>query len=318
MSERYPMQPYPVGWFQVAYSDELEKGDVKPLTYFGTELVLYRGEDGEARVRGAFCPHLGAHLGYGGVVDGGAIRCPFHGWRFGASDGKCDDIPYGTRIPPTAKIACWPTVERNGQIMVWHDPDGGAPTWEVPTVEEYGDELWTPYEKRFWRIRAHNQELAENQVDRAHFRYVHGALTVPESTAEVDGPCMRVNSVMKMGTPMGPVDGTITSEAWGFGFGTVRFGGIVDTVLVTSVTPIDGEHVDARFAFSVKKLGDAASTKGVGKALIADIDKQMGEDIPIWENKRFLGRPTLCDGDGPIGLFRSWCTQFYGSESASS
>jgi 3-ketosteroid 9alpha-monooxygenase subunit A len=200
--------------------------------------------------------------------------------------------------------------------MVWHHPEGEAPTWEVPQVPEYGDDLWTPYNRRFWRIRAHNQEMAENQVDRAHFRYVHGALTVPESTAEADGPCMRVHSVMKMGTPMGPVDGTITSEAWGFGFGTVRFGGIVDTVLVTSVTPIEGEYVDVRFSFSVKKLGDADSTRGVGKALIADIDKQMGEDIPIWENKKFLERPMLCDGDGPIGTFRNWCNQFYAGNGA--
>ena len=30
--------------------------------------------------------------------------------------------------------------------------------------------------------------LAENAVDSAHFRYVHGTLTVPESVAEADGP----------------------------------------------------------------------------------------------------------------------------------
>ncbi|MFT4570876.1 MAG: 3-ketosteroid 9alpha-monooxygenase subunit A [Hyphomicrobiaceae bacterium] len=318
MSERYPMYPYPIGWFQVAYGDELEVRQAKPLKYFGTDLVLYRGEDGAARVRGAFCPHLGAHFGYGGEVEGTDIRCPFHGWRFSGEDGKCNDIPYGKRIPAAARTVCWPTIERNGLIMVWHHPDKTAPSWDIPVVAEYGDTDWTPYERRFWRIKAHNQELAENQVDLAHFRYVHGALTIPESSAEADGPCMRVSSVMKMGTPMGPVDGTIQSEAWGFGFGTVRFGGIVDTVLITSVTPIDGEHVDARFAFSVKKLGDAASTRGVGKALIQDIDKQMDEDIPIWENKRFLDRPALCDGDGPIGLFRKWCTQFYPAENPSS
>ncbi len=61
----------------------------------------------------------------------------------------------------------------------------------------------------------------------------------------------------------------------------------------------------------VRKLGDANATRGVGAALIADIEKQMSEDILIWENKIFLDRPGLCDGDGPLGTFRRWCRQFY-------
>ena len=31
--------PYPNGWFQVAYSDELITGDVVRLSYFGEDLV---------------------------------------------------------------------------------------------------------------------------------------------------------------------------------------------------------------------------------------------------------------------------------------
>lgn len=315
MDDRCPLPRYPKGWFQVAYSDEVAAGTTTALKYFGKDLVLMRGEDGEARIFDAFCPHLGAHLGYGGQVIGNELKCPFHGWQFDGA-GKCTGIPYAKRIPPAAKLRSWSAVERNGLIMVWHDPAGGAPEWEIPVIAEYGDADWTPYEKRRWKIRAHNQEMAENSVDRAHFRYVHGALTVPESTAEADGARLHVHSKMKMGTPAGEVDGEIESEALGFGFSTVRFRGIVETLLVTSVAPIDEEYVDARFAFSVKKIGDADTTRGVGKALIADIDKQMSEDIPIWENKVFKERPTLCDGDGPIGLFRQWAQQFYVEDSA--
>lgn len=310
IAPRYPMTPFPNGWFQIAYADELESGKTEPLHYFGKDLVLLRGEDGVARVYDAFCPHLGAHLGYGGRVEGNDLRCPFHGWRFDAT-GKCNEIPYGKRIPPSAKLRSWPVVERNGLIMLWHHAGGSSPEWEVPVVESFGDEQWTPYVKRRWKIRTHNQDMAENSVDRAHFRYVHGTLSVPESEATAEGPCLHVLSKMKLGTPMGEVDGSIESKSWGFGFGLVSFRGIVETALVTSVTPIDGEYVDVRFSFSVKRLGSADVTKGVGKALIADIDKQMREDIPIWENKAFLDRPVLCDGDGPIGLFRNWCKQFY-------
>jgi hypothetical protein len=201
--------------------------------------------------------------------------------------------------------------------MVHHHADGASADWKPPVLAEYGDSTWTPYARRRWKIRTHNQDMAENAVDRAHFRYVHGTLTVPETQAEMNGPVLHVFSKMKMGTPAGEVDGSIESQSWGFGFGVVRFRGIVDTLTVTSVTPVDGEHVDVRFSFSVKRLGDADTTRGVGAALITDIEKQMSEDIPIWENKAFLSKPTLCDGDGPIALFRRWAQQFY-SDGASS
>ena len=30
----------------------------------------------------AYCPHLGAHLGHGGIINGECIECPFHAWRW--------------------------------------------------------------------------------------------------------------------------------------------------------------------------------------------------------------------------------------------
>ena len=90
---RFEIPPFPNGWFQVAYSDEVADGDVVPLQYFGKDLVLFRGQDGVPRVLDAFCPHLGAHLGYGGRVEDNCIRCPFHAWRFDGA-GKCVDVPY--------------------------------------------------------------------------------------------------------------------------------------------------------------------------------------------------------------------------------
>ncbi|MCA9575200.1 MAG: Rieske 2Fe-2S domain-containing protein, partial [Myxococcales bacterium] len=82
MQNRYYTPGIPIGWFQVEYTDQLKAGDVKPLKYFGKDLVLYRTESGEAVMLDAFCPHLGAHLGHGGKVKGENIECPFHAWQF--------------------------------------------------------------------------------------------------------------------------------------------------------------------------------------------------------------------------------------------
>lgn len=306
----FELPPFPNGWFHVAWSEDLAPGEVRAIEAFGRQLVLFREEGGAARVFDAFCPHLGAHLGMGGKVVGDTLRCPFHGWRFDGS-GACVEVPYAKKIPTKARLAAWPVAERNGLIMVWHHTEGEAPDHEIPTFEDIGHADWTPLEKRQWRIRTHNHEMGENQVDRAHFRYIHGTLEVPECEGRADGPVFRVYQRSKMQTPRGPVEGKIDVTAYGYGVSFVRFSGIVDTLLVACVTPIDGQVVEANFAFTVKKLGSDAATAGVGKALIADIEKQMREDTPIWENKLYRNKPLLCDGDGPIGPYRRWARQFY-------
>jgi hypothetical protein len=196
-------------------------------------------------------------------------------------------------------------------VAVWHHAEPKPPDWELPEVVEVGDAGWTPLEKRQWRIHTHSHEMGENQVDRAHFRFVHGTLEVPECEGAPDGPVFRGFQKSKMQTPRGPVEGRIDIAAFGYGVSFVRFSGIVDTLLVACVTPLDEGLVEANFAFSVKRLGNADATRGVGKALIADIEKQMREDTPVWENKIYRPTPMLCDGDGPISAYRRWARQFY-------
>ena len=117
--------------------------------------------------------------------------------------------------------------------------------------------------------------------------------------------------VTGMETPRGPVPGSVESLAYGFGLALVRFKGIVETLNVACTTPIDDEHVHVRFAFSVNKSAGANVAKGVGAAFVKEVSRQLGQDIPIWENKVQHKQPLLCDGDGPIGMFRRWCEQFY-------
>jgi len=309
MSRRFPF-PIPTGWFQVEFSAELKVGDVKPIRYFDRDLVLFRGEDGEARVLDAFCPHLGAHLGHGGKMSGNNVVCPFHAWEFDGA-GACARIPYSEKIPKKSKLTSWPVLERNGQIMVWHDLAGGEPTWEPPVLEEYGHEGWTEYLTRSWVVKSCNQELGENAVDAAHFYYLHGTARMPKAEGKLNGHHMHVDSDTLMTTPGGQVEGQLAVDCYGFGFTTTRFTGLVETLLVSSATPIDGEHTELRFAFTVKMTLGRSMSKGVGKAFVAEISRQLEQDIPIWENKVYLDRPVLCEGDGPIGLYRTWSRQFY-------
>ncbi|WP_434042869.1 MULTISPECIES: Rieske 2Fe-2S domain-containing protein [Sorangium] len=77
-------------WYIIADGSTVGK---RPVTVerFGTRIVLFRDERGALVAARARCPHRGADLGLGRVVDG-AIECPYHGFRY-AGDGRCVAIP---------------------------------------------------------------------------------------------------------------------------------------------------------------------------------------------------------------------------------
>jgi phenylpropionate dioxygenase-like ring-hydroxylating dioxygenase large terminal subunit len=310
MGARIPL-PFPFGWFCVAESDELAAGDVRTVHYFGRDLVLFRGEGGAAHAFDPYCPHLGAHLGVGGVVVGDTLRCPFHHWRYDGT-GRCVEIPYAKRIPPAAKLHAWPLCERNGLLFVWYHPLGEPPAWEVPELSEWGSAGWTEPTVRRFEVRSHPQEMAENTVDPVHFRFVHGTPRTPEMSARIEGHVFHASQGLTFTTPQGQVQGGVDIEAHGCGFGVTRFHGVVETLLMITGAPIDDELHRTTIRFIVKKLpGGDEATANVARAFVAELERQYRQDIPIWENKVHLERPVLCDGDGPIALLRSFYRQFY-------
>ncbi|MEX0846746.1 MAG: Rieske 2Fe-2S domain-containing protein [Ilumatobacteraceae bacterium] len=312
--ERWPW-PIPYGWFALAWADELDPLGVLARRAFGTELVLWRDADGQARVHDAYCPHLGAHIGHGGRVEGNDLVCPFHAWQFDA-DGRNTRIPYSERTNGKARLRTYPVVERNGLVMAWYHPHQEAPSWDVPHVAEMsadgiGAEFSDPFTRRF-EIATPWQEMAENGVDSAHFRYVHGTAEVPVlDSYETDGPRSRMRSTQYFVTPRGTTEGRIDSDSYGPGFSVVRFTGIVETVLLGCATPVERDRCEMRFTFAVRRFADDAVTSSVGQAFVDEVSRQLLEDKPIWEHKRFVERPALADTDGPFLQFRQWASQFY-------
>src|SRR5271155_2516376 len=98
LKAQFPSSPYPKGWFIIGRGEELAKGQVKPLEFFGQKLVLWRGETGKVYLQSAFCLHLGAHRGIKGWVTGDDITCPWHGWQWNG-EGRNTCVPYGGKQP---------------------------------------------------------------------------------------------------------------------------------------------------------------------------------------------------------------------------
>ena len=320
---RFPM-PMPFGWFHISYSDELKVGQSKAIRYFDHELVLFRSQEGKAVVLDAYCPHMGAHLGYGingesgqgGRIEGDSIVCPFHAWKIDSS-GEVVDVPYAKQIPPKVRekpcLKTWPLREMNGCIFVWYHPNNEAPHYEVTPIKELNEEAdqWSELKKYKWIVKTHMQEIAENGSDPAHFKYVHQTASFPDTEVTFDGHKRFGVFRSKMSTPRGDINGVIDSVSNGPGQGFVRYTGICETVQLGNVTPIDNETCEVNFAFSQMKVNGETPQGGVHAAIIKDICKQLEEDKPIWENKIYRPLPILCDGDGPIFKFRKWMNQFY-------
>lgn len=309
---RFPF-PVPFGWFCVGYPEDFAAGKPVPARYWGRHLVIWRDEREELHVQDAFCPHLGAHLGHGGTVEDCEIVCPFHGWKFDA-EGTNTEIPYSNRTNRKGRLRTFPVIEVNGMSMAWYHPDADVdPMWDVPTIPEFGeDPEWSTDIRTDYVIDTAIQEMAENGVDSAHFRYVHDTATVPEITNyETDFPNAVMNSSQNFPTPRGVMEGHINTTAFGPGMSMVEFSGIVDTLNLAVTTPIEPDKCIIRFNFRFKTMGDLETTQNVGKAFADEVHKQLLEDKPIWEHKAHLVRPALSDNDGPFMKFRRWYSQFY-------
>ncbi len=293
---RYPFG-VPNGWFVVAESRDLAPGEVRALYYFGRDLVLYRAEDGSPHVMDAHCPHLGAHLAVGGRVEGDCLRCPFHGWKFDGDSGRCVEIPYGDVkvVPSKAHARSYPTIERNHMIWAWHHAKGGEPFYEVPEVPEFFDDAWTPILVRDFEIRVSAQDMAENNVDFSHFRYVHGSDAIPEDEFVTEGTYKRATSM----------DGAFVREGYGLGLGVLRVKGYV--TFLSSTTPIDEGNVHVRWIFTSPKANGDDAALAAAESFCAGVS----QDIPIWENKIYRDPPIITKTEKLILEHRRWSEQFY-------
>ncbi len=329
---------YARGWHIVLFSQELAVGDVKPLSYFEQDMVIFRGESGAVAVLDAYCPHLGAHLASdGGRPCGDTIACPFHGWRFDGS-GTCVEIPYANKIPDKAvnALKSWPVLEKNGFIAVWYDPEDNPPEDYLPTIEQWGPDGWGDWNFHRSRIKAKPCDVIENVVDVAHFAHVHGGEVQSFENRFGERTVTQISRVQRsanagMIVPEGlPFDlealqaeaSEEPADAWGDAtyhgpsimyYYTESRGKDFSFVSwwVNYHTPINDEELDLCSAVIVAGLDGSALPQEFVDMYPTMAHAAFGQDVVIWRDKTYRADPILCDGDGPINKLRRWYDQFY-------
>ena len=104
-------------WWAIAESQTIGKKPVG-LRRLGVDLVLWRDNNGEIVCQSQHCPHRGASLALGRVVDG-CLQCPYHGFRFDPQ-GSCTLIPCeGEKAHISPKMWVKPYLVKEAHDLVW-------------------------------------------------------------------------------------------------------------------------------------------------------------------------------------------------------
>ena len=318
----------PAGWYCVGAASDFGRKTVTSRRLGGREIVVFRTEDGRLAALDAHCPHLGAHLGKGGRVEGDTIRCPFHGFSFDAR-GACTKTPNG-RPPRNARARSYPVLTLHGIALAYFDPRGIDPRWQPEDADMDG---WPPFRLHAWTLRGHPQETSENLVDVGHFGVVHGYRKVHER-APVETSGSHLFARYGFERPLLRLFGreicareSIDVHVWGLGYSRVEVTDLtagVDLRLLVLATPLDADQIELRIGLSVRDFRASPRvhaalrwlprlfTDGVlGRALLHVYRHELEQDFEIRMHKRYIDPPPLAPGDGPVGLYRKWVRQFY-------
>ena len=323
IEEGAPPTRFARGWHCLGLTRDLGDGKPHAINAFGTKLVVFRGDDGALNVFDGYCRHLGGDLTQG-QVKGNEIACPFHDWRWGG-DGRCKQVPYSRRVPKLARTASWRTLEQDGMLFVWNDPEGNPPPEGVviPRIEGATSDEWTDWHWYTTVVNINCREIIDNVVDMAHFFYVHSAMpTFFKNIFEGHVATQYMNSGVRQDqpTPEGPVmlGSTSVASYWGPSF-------MIDdltyhcehedqqTVLLNCHYPIDANSFVLQYGIIVKKSANLPQEAAMQAAVALGDFVKMGfeQDVAIWRTKTRIDNPLLCEEDGPVYQLRRWYEQFY-------
>lgn len=306
---RYPMTFAPKGWYVLMRSAELSRNKVQTLHYFDQDLVVFRDSKGKAHLLDPYCPHLGAHLGHGGVVQDDELVCPYHHWRFNGK-GRCTSVP-GCDSPPRTGVRSWPLHEVNGLIFVFYSPDDGVADFSVPEMPEWSSREWVKFDEISHVTGGHVLELQENLLDEAHFVTIHRRREPLVWSFETKGRLAHAHAKMVVGPEKIRTHFDVTADFVGPGITILRTRGVIEHTVLSMGTPIDAKRSHYRILFLTKKVPFLGPlTRGLNFALCRYARFDFFKEAGIWEKRRYPTRPIFMEGDRSLPKYRKWYKQF--------
>ncbi|KAF9163058.1 hypothetical protein DFQ26_002965 [Actinomortierella ambigua] len=325
--------PFPNGWYKLAKSGDVKPGQVISVNGLGRAFAIFRGEEDEqVYILDALCPHLGANIAVGGVVEGSTVTCPFHGWKFNG-DGICVDIPYSKSIPSLARTKRWVHREFSGIIVVWYDAEEREPLYE-PVSSPVVEGMFRKVGYRTGTLPMHIQDFAENASDWMHFSLLHDRLSVPildrffyirhQTHCDFDSETNPFNFVFHdrptvhsifYDEPIKAAEAVAKVEFTGPG-GLVYFRFFTkmgQVVIIKSFLPVGEKGL--QLTMEDEAYAENSVPYLMALHIIREANKAFDDDIFVWRNKTYKHRPVFTKEDGPVKQFRNYYKRFYSPNS---
>lgn len=128
-------------YVKVGKASSVRKGRGRVFQVNGEKVVVFRDRDGLVAVSDE-CPHMGASLVDGRLVDG-FIECSWHHWRYDVRTGVSDQRDW-------ACVAVYDVKVEEDDLLLRPPPPAGPPQEEP--APETGDEDWIGWDTdRYFR-----------------------------------------------------------------------------------------------------------------------------------------------------------------------
>jgi phenylpropionate dioxygenase-like ring-hydroxylating dioxygenase large terminal subunit len=296
------------GWHQVIFKRDVD-AVLTPVSIGTHRLMLV--DDGRClQAYDATCPHRGAHLAHGGLLEDHVVVCPFHGRQIGL----------GTPAHGPLHVAGHPTLDYGGAVFVlpFGHYDTGLAEFLASLAQTH---CFVP---AFALDAPVPPEIViENVFDTDHFTTVHGISRRPALEVR-GGPAGRleVEAVFETVAPRlwgGTRDATATAIRTRF-LARVFSPGVVVTevgdidqpqVVITAATAHPGGGCTVRVTLAIWDGGGSGPAEH--ETIIAlgrDSRLAFEQDMAVWAHLDLGARNVLDESDAPVREFRRFCEKF--------
>jgi 3-ketosteroid 9alpha-monooxygenase subunit A len=296
-----------LGWTQVAFESDLTD-DVVPVdcgrraliaVRTGSTFVVYDGR----------CPHRGAHLGYGGQINGSSVVCPFHGHR----------IQLGTSARGPFYVHSYETLRAAGGLFVLFSPSVDTGLAERLLGLTQSHHVRPAFERQ---LSVPPEYVIENVFDADHFVTVHALKSRPalefsprsNGSVGIEGvfDAMDPNIEMVDTTPYWRPQLRFSAEVFSPTLVVSELGEADSAnVVITAATPTADGGCTARVTVAFpRERRQGPPTVNELSWLVSGSQTAFDQDAIVWEHLDTSITPHYVAGDTFVRQYREFCERF--------
>jgi phenylpropionate dioxygenase-like ring-hydroxylating dioxygenase large terminal subunit len=166
-------------WYVAAWGSEITDVPLGRML-LNEPIVFFRGTDGAVAALEDRCCHRGMPLSHGSV-QGGGIRCEYHGMVFDGQ-GLCTDIPGQSAIPRNARVRSYPVAERDRIVWIWM---GEPELADAQAIVSYPWHDRWPHKTKTEILAGNYLLFSDNLLDQTHAAFVHKSTLASDPAAYV-------------------------------------------------------------------------------------------------------------------------------------